>query len=159
VEQLIAASHFQEHGNDNVSQVINLAALYNDLARPHDAGNALDGVKSGNASPYGAMQIEIEQLSSAEQLGDTAEAKRALEFLQGHLNDSIATYQRALLSATRPEEAAALLKQRLANPDRCCVEKPIPGSLVPRPGSHCRRTVVYCGYGGRTIQLQYARWN
>jgi hypothetical protein len=118
VTQLQAAIHLPESGNANVSQVINLAGLYNDLGKPTEARAELAGLVSGTLSPYGLMQAAIERVSSADQLGDSVDAERQLEFLREHREDSVATYQRALVSVNHLDEAAQLLISRLQNPDQ-----------------------------------------
>jgi transglutaminase-like putative cysteine protease/tetratricopeptide (TPR) repeat protein len=117
VTQLQAASRLPEGGNANVSQVINLAELYNDLGKPTEARAMLAGL-SENLSPYGHMAATDERLRSAVQLGDVAEAERQLDFLREHRDDSLKGYQRALVSMNRLDEAARLLISRLQNPDQ-----------------------------------------
>jgi len=118
VAQLIEASHLQERSSENVSQVINLAGLYNQLGRPRDALDALAALVAGNQSPYGRAQVANESLSAALQMGNQDEAERQLAYLKEHQADSPRTYQVALVHANRLDEAAALLMSRLANPDQ-----------------------------------------
>jgi transglutaminase-like putative cysteine protease/tetratricopeptide (TPR) repeat protein len=116
--QLRAARQLPEMGNVNVSQSINLAGLYNDLGKPQEARTTLAEVASENVSAYGLMQAAIERLNSADQLGDAAEVEKELALLKEHQQDSISTYQRALISANRQDEAAQLLVSRLQDPDQ-----------------------------------------
>ena len=118
VAQLIEASHLPENRGDNVSQVINLAGLYNEIGRPREALAALAALGERNQSPYGQMQVANESLGAAVQLGDTAAIERHLGFLKEHQSDSPRTYQVGLLIADRPDESAALLVSRLINPDQ-----------------------------------------
>ena len=117
VAQLTAARQLPEMGDVNVSQTINLASLYNDLGKPREARTTLAELAS-NVSPYGFMQAAIEYLASADQLGDAAEVEKQLALLKEHQQDSLSTYQRALISANRPDEAAQLLISRLQDPDQ-----------------------------------------
>jgi len=116
--QLMSARFLPESGESNVSQTINLASLYNDLGKPKEALQTLADLGTERTSPYGAMQVAIERLASADQLGDTTEAEKQLGFLREHRDDSLESYQRALISANHQDEAAALLISRLQDPDQ-----------------------------------------
>jgi transglutaminase-like putative cysteine protease len=116
VAQLVSARELPESGNANVSQTINLAGEYNDLGKPREARATLAKLAPEGASPYGLMQAAVERLASADQLGDAAEAEQQLGFLRQHREDSLATYQRALISANRQDDAAHLLISRLQDP-------------------------------------------
>jgi tetratricopeptide (TPR) repeat protein len=116
--QLMSARFLPESGNANVSQTINLASLYNDMAKPKEAKQTLVDLTPEGASAYGFMQVAIERLSSADQLGDAAEVEKQLGFLREHREDSVATLQRGLISANRQDEAAQLLISRLQDPDQ-----------------------------------------
>jgi hypothetical protein len=116
--QLIEASHLPENQSDNVSQVINLAGLYNDLGRPRDALAALEGLGASGASPYGNMQVANETLRSELQLGDSAAIDKQLAYLRDHSADALGTYQQALSNANRSDAAAEFLRSRLANVDQ-----------------------------------------
>jgi tetratricopeptide (TPR) repeat protein len=117
LSQMSEASHLPENKSNNVSQVINLAELYNDVGRPREALSALEGLGTPNLSPYGAMQIAAQKLDSALQLKDKAFGSRQLDYLREHRSDSLATYQWALVDANRIDDAAQLLKERLENPE------------------------------------------
>lgn len=116
--QLAAARLLPESGNANVSQTINLASLYNDMGKPREAQQTLAQISAENTSSYGAMQAAIERVASADQLGDSMEVEKQLGFLREHREDSQETYQRALISANRTDEAAKLLISRLEDPDQ-----------------------------------------
>ena len=118
VAQMVAASKLPEGGDVNVSQTINLAGLYNDLGKPTEARATVANVSPENVSPYGLMQATIERLASADQLGDSAEVEKQLTLLREHKEDSLPTFQRALISANRQDEAARLLISRLQDPDQ-----------------------------------------
>ena len=110
VQQLDAASRLS--GNGNVSQVLNLALLYNRLGQPEAARQTLLRV-APRLSAYGSMQNALEVLRSALQLGDREASQRALDFLREHQADSVKTYERALLEVGKPQEAAQLLIKQL----------------------------------------------
>jgi len=112
VTQFEAASRLAETGSSNVSQVINLAGLYNDLGQAEAARQTLKRLPQ-RLSPYGYTQLAMEQLRSAVQLGDQVESTRALVFLREHQADSPYTYERALLELGRPDEAAQVLIKEL----------------------------------------------
>lgn len=116
VAQLLSASHLPEAQGENVSQVINLAGLYNDLGRPQEARATLSGLRPEDMSPYGRMQATIERIASADQLGDGAEVERQLTYIRDHRSDSLASYEQALISANRLDEAAQGLIARLQDP-------------------------------------------
>jgi hypothetical protein len=63
------------------------------------------------------MQVAMEQLNSAEILSDTTAIEQQLAFLRDHQKDSLGTYQRALISANRLDEAATFLQSRLKDPE------------------------------------------
>lgn len=113
--QEVAASHLPELGDDNVSQIINLAGFYNERARPKEAREVLAALDPAKTSGYGRTQVAAELLSSAEQLGDAAEMNRQLQYLRDHRDDSLKTLEHALVRAGREDEAAQLLISRLEN--------------------------------------------
>jgi len=117
VNQELTASHLSEYSGGNVSQIINLANLYDDLGRPLDAKRTLVGLAPSGASGYGNMQVAIEKMRIALQLGDQPEAARQLAYLRAHQADSESTYQNALIFADHADEAAQVLMGRLANPE------------------------------------------
>lgn len=116
VAQLLAASHLPEVQGDNVSQVINLASLYDDLGRPQQARATLADLQTADMSPYGRMQATVEHIASADELGDQAEVRRQLAYASAHRGDSLAGYQQALISADRLDDASQLLISRLRDP-------------------------------------------
>jgi hypothetical protein len=115
VIQLRAASLLPENATGNVSQVIDLAALYNDLGRPQEARATLAKLTTDNTSTVGIMQFQKETLRAAVALGDTHQAEAALQFMGAHREDALDVYQQALLAADRQESGAKLMIQRLAN--------------------------------------------
>ena len=100
-----------EHGDVNVSQVLNLGAYYADLRRPKDALEIVSEL--GPMSPYGRMQLEMTQLMAAIELGDKRAAATHLAFMREHRADAIGTWQTALLMSGDLDGAADLLVERL----------------------------------------------
>jgi tetratricopeptide (TPR) repeat protein len=115
VQQLEAATRVPESGGSNVSQVISLAGLYNDLGQPQAARQTLQRLPP-RLSAYGAMQQALEQLRSAVQLGDEMESTRALFFLREHQADARSTYERGLLEVGEPDDAGQVLIKELQDP-------------------------------------------
>ena len=115
VIQMKAASMLPENATGNVSQVIDLAALYNDLGRAQDARATLATLKPDNTSAVGLMQFHKETLRAALVLGDTHAADAALQFMDAHREDALDVYQQGLLAADRQDAGAKLMLQRLAN--------------------------------------------
>jgi transglutaminase-like putative cysteine protease len=113
--QLLAASHLPELADDNVSQMINLAELYNDLSRPKEAREVLAALDADKTSGFGHVAIANELMRSALQLGDAAEVDRQLQYLREHKEDAVGTLENALVDAGREDEAAQLLIARLAD--------------------------------------------
>jgi hypothetical protein len=112
VEQLKAASV----GN-NTNQLINLAVLYCVLDRPNEGLEAIGRVK-GDASPYGAMQVEWVRLEAAVQLGDTRQVAASMQFLKKHAADAPWAYMGGLLSVNQLDRAARFLIEELLNPEQ-----------------------------------------
>lgn len=115
VAQLETASRMPEEGQDNISQVINLAELYARLGQAAAARQTLRRLPP-RLTPYGDMQKAAVELESAVQLGDREEAVRALAFLRAHQADAPYTYEQALLGADLPDDAAQVLIVRLRDP-------------------------------------------
>jgi hypothetical protein len=103
--QLEAASRLYENHEGNVSQVINLGDLYNEMARPNDAIAAI-GRLTARTSPYGAMQLEAVRLEAAYQLEDSKQVERSLKYMRANRRDAPLTYQFALIVANKLDSAA-----------------------------------------------------
>ena len=116
VTQLDAASRLGAHPDANVSQLINLAEMYNDLEQPREAEQTLARVAPAELSAFGVMQMQKEKLRAALGLHDDKGAALALEFLRSHRQDALGAYQEALLYTHRDDEGAALLITRLREP-------------------------------------------
>jgi tetratricopeptide (TPR) repeat protein len=118
VAQLLAASHLHQLPAQNVSAIIDLAEMYNELGQTQQAAATLERVAPADVSAYGRMQLEKEKLSVALALQDERSATRALDYLRAHREDAIGTYQEALLAAHRDDDGAALLIERLRQPEQ-----------------------------------------
>jgi beta-barrel assembly-enhancing protease len=116
VDQLAAASWVVDKSGKNVSQVINLGALYCDLGKPQEALGAL--IRLGtDMSAYGRMQEAAVRLDAAVQLGDTEQTDQWLGFMKEHRVDAPRTYEDAMLLMNDAETAAKWLIQRLEDGD------------------------------------------
>ncbi|MGA8277665.1 MAG: hypothetical protein WB784_05680 [Rhodanobacteraceae bacterium] len=111
VTQLRKASRRPENGAINVSQALNLGALYADLDRPDEALAAVSDL--GTVSPYGRMQLEQVRLMASIKREDELAVDTHLAFMREHRADAIGTYQRALLAANRMDAAATFLIELL----------------------------------------------
>jgi len=115
VRQREKAARRPEHGGMNVSQVINLAELYNQLGRANDAREAIEEI--GPVSSYGRMQVEMVRLQAAVTMDDRKAADTALDYLRSHREDAIGTLQYALIIDNDIEAAAHLIIERLGRDD------------------------------------------
>lgn len=104
-----------ESGQWSVSQVINFASMLEAEQRPADALQVLQTV--GRASPYGDMWVAAVRACAAEQLGDAALQRQALDFLEAHEADNVAARTRALLCVNDLDAAAEIYVRRLGDPD------------------------------------------
>lgn len=111
----VLAARIPEHGGINVSQSINLGELYAQLDQPDNAANAI--IQLGDLSPVGQMQLEGVKLRIAVDRHDEPAASVAMTYLRAHRAEEPDTLQDALLLRGGLDEAAALLIERLENPE------------------------------------------
>lgn len=111
----ILAARRPENGGMNVSQLINLGYLYANLAQPDKAANAI--VELGDMSPFGRMQLEYLKLQIAVEKNDEAAATTAMDYLRKHRTDAMHAWENALLLRGKLDAAAAVLIERLKNPN------------------------------------------
>lgn len=116
VQQLEAASKFEEDGNANVSQILNLAQSYCSMGRPQEARATLERLGK-YLSPYGEMVKASTEHRIAVQTGDTVVAKKAMDYLREHRSASYSLYLWALLETQQLDQAAELMKGLLASPE------------------------------------------
>jgi hypothetical protein len=114
VAEIERASHLEEVGTTNVSQVLNLAAFYCDLGRPNDARRTIERV--GPMSGYGRMVLGSVEHCAALQTGDRQAARRALDYLLSHRSDSEALLLAAFVHEGRLDDAARILIGQLDDP-------------------------------------------
>jgi hypothetical protein len=117
VAQLTAASLLSEKYTGNVDQLINLGDLYCELERPRDA-LATIGSMVAPTSPFGAMQLESVRLEAAEQLRDTQQVRRSLDYVRAHRADAPSTYVDSLIVANQLDQAARVLIAQLLDKDQ-----------------------------------------
>lgn len=115
VREMTRAAKHPESGGINVSQSINLSAMYVDLNEPDKAAAAI--IEPGAMSPYGMMQLQDVKLQIAIEKNDLPSIATHMAYLRKHRTDDIATWQRALVKHGDLDAAAALLIQRLNAPD------------------------------------------
>lgn len=114
VREMTRAARRPEGGGANVSQSINLAGLLTDMDQPDQAAAAI--VEPGQMSPNGSMQLHYVGLQIAIEQKDTRAIAGHMAYLREHRTDDIATWQRALLRHGDLDAAAALLVERLKDP-------------------------------------------
>jgi hypothetical protein len=116
LDQLAAASWLLDRNGKNVSQVINLCALYCDLGKPKEALGSL--IRLGtDISSYGRLQEANMRLDAAVQPADTEQTEKWLAFIREHRVDDPRTYEDAPLLMNDAETAAKWLIQRLQDRD------------------------------------------
>ncbi|MEP7184361.1 MAG: hypothetical protein ABI767_00870 [Rhodanobacter sp.] len=115
VREMTRGARRPEGGGINVSQSINLAGLYADLAEPDKAAAAI--VEPGQLSTMGSMQLHYVRLQIAIEKHDVSAITEHMAYLRKHRTDDSATWQRALLRQGDLDAAAALLIERLNAPD------------------------------------------
>lgn len=109
------AAGLTEHGEPNVSNIINYAIYVVDEGRAADAMELLPQI--GEASPYGQSWIEAVRTCAGAQLGDDRERTQGLEYLKAHESDNPAALSRGLLCSNDLDGAAALMIRRLQDSD------------------------------------------
>lgn len=114
LKYLEQASHIDEDGESNTSQVLNLASLYRRTERPALSLQTLSRV--GLMSDHGRL-IEAETRHAvALQLGDSEMASDALDYVRDNQQISPSIYVSALLEAGEEEQAAAIVIDNLRDP-------------------------------------------
>lgn len=110
------ASRQRELGQDNTSQVLNLANLLAEAGRTREATAAVARV--GRMSGYGRMVLVSVQHIVALQEKDADAEKIAMAYLAEHRADNASAYFDALLRSNRLDDAAVHLVERLDDPRR-----------------------------------------
>ncbi len=110
------AAGLDEHGDTNVSNIINLSGYLVDEGRAADAVALIPRI--GKPSPYGQAWVEAIRSCAGVQLKDEALRIAGLDYLKAHEADNPAAYSRALLCSNDLDEAAALMIRRLSSEDQ-----------------------------------------
>jgi tetratricopeptide (TPR) repeat protein len=111
---LAKAARRPEDGGPNVSQVLNLGQMYEELGRPKDALDQIKDVE--NMSGYGRMTQEGIRACSYAQLGDTAAVAASLNYMEAHQADAPVLFFETLLCTGDEDHAARYLTSQLADP-------------------------------------------
>ena len=110
------ASQVDEHGDPNVSQVLNLATFYCNAGHPKEALRAMERV--GLMSPYGRMVQSAVRHCAALQMGNRRAADEEVAYMLEHRKVSEAIVLETLLTEGRVDEAAKLLISHFADPTK-----------------------------------------
>jgi hypothetical protein len=108
-----AAALMQEHGEVNVSNILNYASHLLSEGLAKDALEQLPQV--GEPSPYGRGVLESIRSCAAGLLGDEPQRSESLEYLKAHGRDNPSALSRAYLCANDLDGAAAWMIERLAD--------------------------------------------
>ena len=108
------AAALMEHGQPNVSQVINSATMLSYQSRHAEALAVLEWV--GDASDHGRMLVRSVAACSRHHLGQTQARDRLLAQMASDRFYNPAAYQRALICIGDFDGAASLLVERLNDP-------------------------------------------
>jgi len=114
--QAMARDSALEHGDDVVSQKINLADIYYRLNRPRDAINEIKDLAASSATTYGLMSVEEVHACAYAQLGDKPKLKKALVLMLLHSDEATEPLYSALECANDKDSLAAAIIARLGNP-------------------------------------------
>jgi len=107
---------FEENGEPNVSQAINLADVYNGMGRPRDALASVARIELNYPSPYGRMALQSARVCSYAQLGESKKVAPLLVYLKAHAADGEKPLLSALMCARDFDGAAALVTAGLDDP-------------------------------------------
>jgi tetratricopeptide (TPR) repeat protein len=115
VETLTRAARLNEHGSRNVSQALNLGAMYCSLGRAERALAAIAGVEL--MSGYGQMIKRSVELCATIQQRDPVRVEQLLALLREQRKDGPTVYLESLLRAGRNDDGAQVLIDLLADPE------------------------------------------
>ena len=114
--QMQAASEIPENGHRNMSQLGNLAEMYEHLGQPLTALELLRKVDDPVMSPYSRMDIEGVRACAAAHASDQADLKSALTYIRAHVADAPGWAVDAMVCAAAYDEASDLLIKELNDP-------------------------------------------
>jgi hypothetical protein len=109
-------ARLKEGGQDNVSQMINLADVQLEVGHAQAALDVLAGFGDRPVAPYGEMLLRSLRVCALSLLGRQAEGADALAYLAAHERDNPGAREDALLCAGDADGAAALFVRRLRDP-------------------------------------------
>lgn len=110
------AAQYPEQGSPNTSQFINLGTWLANLRKPDEAAEAIS--KVGGVSAFGGMQYEGVKLRIAVDRRDESAIRASMTYMRAHQAEDITGWEDALLLQGNKDAAAALLIQRLADPEQ-----------------------------------------
>jgi hypothetical protein len=108
-----SARGFDEAGDANVSQALNLGVFHCRLSQPDKA--LMEIARLGELTAYGRMVEASVEHCAAIELHKRKDADRALAYLRQHQADSPTLLLEALLREGRMDEAAELVEKQLAD--------------------------------------------
>jgi tetratricopeptide (TPR) repeat protein len=120
---LADAAQIDEYGLSNVSQVINLAAMYNAQGRHLRALEVFEQVTEDSVSDYGDMWVRSGRACALFALDRRTEASALIPALLADWENNASAAQQAVLCADDDEAALTLMLQRLGD------ETHAPGAL------------------------------
>lgn len=109
-----------EHGNLNVSQVINLASMQVDFGLGADALETLEVFQQSQRpiSPYGELEMRAARVCAQSLAGRLSEARDDMEYAKAHELDNAQAAVFVLICGGDNDGAAAILIRTLNDPDR-----------------------------------------
>jgi hypothetical protein len=118
-EEAIAAlkkgARENEHGDSNVSQIINLAETHLDLDDPQEALTELATLK-GEVSEYGRMQVEAIRACAYITLKDDMNFQKSRDYIDAHPNDDIGAVLRTHFCVKDFDGAAKFMIAGISDP-------------------------------------------
>lgn len=118
VAQEKKVSQYAEDGGLNISQLLNLGDLLVKVGRPREAFDLLQDADARNMSAYGRMVLMYVRGCAAEQLHETGETRKALDYLRSHSADNVGALSDALACIGDEEGMAKVLVRELNDPDQ-----------------------------------------
>lgn len=113
---MAAGAALNERGDPNVSQTINMAAMYNAQGRHLAALETLENVSAEHTSAYGMMWVWAERACALRSLGRDIQSRESFGFVAENWEDNAAAAMKARLCANDFEGAVELMVMRLATP-------------------------------------------
>ena len=121
------------HGEDVVSQRINLGDFLYRLQRSQAALDEVKDVAVADASPYGLMEAEEVRACAYAQLGYKARLRTSLDLMHTHRDEAVEPLRTALQCADDEDGLAALIRERLDDPLTRNAELTFVQTYLPEP--------------------------